>query len=336
MPTVRMTPEDATGLRTRWGLKLAELAPTRSDSRKAADMDLGIAGRTALVCASTSGLGLATSAALAHDGAETVVVTGRSEARVRRDAAAGLPRAVGIAVDLVEEGGAEQLCAGPRVEQVGEPDILVLNGPGPASPAPPPTSVDGARTAFATLVTPHHALVSHVLPGMRDTSAGVGSSAVGSSGVVAPLPGPRRCPTPGARHWPATSRPSPPRWRLDAVTVNMLLPGRIATDRVAELATQAAAKPRHARARRSRLEVPQAPSPPAATADPAEFGAAAAFLCSAPAGTSRAWCCGATAACCRLPRRGSGRPSRIRAPLPPVSPFPIDVSGVTLNPHSEQ
>ena len=66
-------------------------------------MDLGLAGKTALVCASTSGLGRATAAALAADGV-TVVITGRSEDRVAQ-VAAELPGAVGIACDLVAPGG---------------------------------------------------------------------------------------------------------------------------------------------------------------------------------------------------------------------------------------
>src|SRR4051794_29916780 len=92
-------------------------------------MDLGLAGRTALVCASTSGLGLATARALAAEGA-TVVVNGRSADRARK-IAAELPGAVGVGVDLVSPGGAERLLAQAR-EAVGDIDVLVLNGPGPA------------------------------------------------------------------------------------------------------------------------------------------------------------------------------------------------------------
>ena len=50
-------------------------------------MDLGLAERTALVCASTSGLGLATARALCEDGTR-VVVTSRSSERAEEVAAA--------------------------------------------------------------------------------------------------------------------------------------------------------------------------------------------------------------------------------------------------------
>jgi len=56
-------------------------------------MDLGLAERTALVCASTSGLGLATARALCEDGAR-VVVTSRSSERAE-EVAAALPNAIG-------------------------------------------------------------------------------------------------------------------------------------------------------------------------------------------------------------------------------------------------
>jgi 3-oxoacyl-[acyl-carrier protein] reductase len=68
---------------------------------------------------------------------------------------------------------------------------------------------------------------------------------------------------------------------LDSVTVNMLLPGRIATDRVAEL-DHAAAKRRGTSVEDIQLESRKT-IPARRYGEPAEFGAAAAFLCSAPA-----------------------------------------------------
>ena len=61
-------------------------------------MDLGLTGRTALVCASTGGLGAATARALAAEGAN-VVVSGR-RAQQAGDLAAELPSAIGVPVDL--------------------------------------------------------------------------------------------------------------------------------------------------------------------------------------------------------------------------------------------
>ena len=93
-------------------------------------MDLGLAERTALVCASTSGLGLATARALCDNGA-IVVVTSRSNERAE-EVAAALPNAIGIGCDLVAADGAARLF-GESTKRVGKIDILVLNGPGPAA-----------------------------------------------------------------------------------------------------------------------------------------------------------------------------------------------------------
>src|SRR5690242_857561 len=91
-------------------------------------MDLGIAGRTAVVCASTSGLGEAVARALAAEGAH-VVVSGRRGERARQ-IAAELPSAVGVEVDLTDPADDERLLATAR-EAFGEIDVLILNGPGP-------------------------------------------------------------------------------------------------------------------------------------------------------------------------------------------------------------
>ena len=66
-------------------------------------MDLGLTGRTALVCASTGGLGAATARALAAEGAN-VVVSGR-RAQQAGDLAAELPSAIGVPVDLMTPDG---------------------------------------------------------------------------------------------------------------------------------------------------------------------------------------------------------------------------------------
>src|SRR6478672_9708340 len=141
-------------------------------------MDLALAARTALVCASTSGLGLATARALAEDGA-TVVVTSRSAERAK-EVAATLPKAVGIGCDLVSEDGADALIAA-ATDHVGGIDILVLNGPGPAPGLAADTDIAGIDAAVATLVKPQVQLVRSVLPKMGSQQCG---SPIAQSGVV--------------------------------------------------------------------------------------------------------------------------------------------------------
>jgi 3-oxoacyl-[acyl-carrier protein] reductase len=92
-------------------------------------MDLGIAGRKAIVCASSRGLGRACAHALAQAGCE-VVVNGRKRdavestvAELRRETGATI---VGVAADVGTPAGQEALLAACP-----EPDILVNNNSGP-------------------------------------------------------------------------------------------------------------------------------------------------------------------------------------------------------------
>src|SRR5256886_6109388 len=100
-------------------------------------MDLGLAGRVALVCGSTKGLGRAVAKALAHEGAR-VAVNGRHEDAAER-AAQQLASETGQQVmafvaDVGERGEAEGLVE--RVHhEMGRVDVLFCNASGP--PAAP-------------------------------------------------------------------------------------------------------------------------------------------------------------------------------------------------------
>jgi 3-oxoacyl-[acyl-carrier protein] reductase len=236
-------------------------------------MDLGLRGRTALVCASTGGLGEALARALAAEDAN-VVVSGRRGERARQ-VAADLPRAVGIEVDLTSRDGPATLFAA-AMDAFGAVDVLVLNGPGPAPGSAVDVTADGVDQAIHTLVLPQQQMVSLVLPAMRAKGWGR-VLAIGSSGVAAPLPNLAlsnlgRAALAGYLKTLATEVAG------DGVTVNMLLPGRIATDRVASLDRVAAER------RGIPVEQVQATSrqsiPAGRYGRVAEFGAVGAFLCS--------------------------------------------------------
>jgi 3-oxoacyl-[acyl-carrier protein] reductase len=235
-------------------------------------VELGLTGRCAVVCASTGGLGEAIARALAAEGA-SVVVSGRRGDRAR-EIAAELPKAVGVGVDLTSESGAAELVAVAR-KTFGEVDVLVLNGPGP-KPGPA-TSVDdeGLDSAVETLLCPHLRLLALTLPGMR--SRGWGRVlAVGSSGVDAPLPN-LALSNLGRSAFHSYLKTLASEVAADGVTVNMLLPGRIATDRVAFLDEAAATRLGTTAddiAARSRATIPAG-----RYGDPAEFGAVGTFLC---------------------------------------------------------
>jgi 3-oxoacyl-[acyl-carrier protein] reductase len=156
----------------------------------------------------------------------------------------------------------------------------VLNGPGPAPGTARDVDPDGIRTAIETLVVPHQVLLERALPGMVDRGWGRVLS-ISSSSVQSPIPGLAlsnlgRAALAGYLKTLATEvAPS-------GVTVNSLLPGRIATARAEQVDTAVAQ-----RTGRPREEVEaqvRATIPVGRYGDPDEFGAAAAFLCSAAAG----------------------------------------------------
>lgn len=189
-----------------------------------------LSGIRALVCASTSGLGEASARALTGAGA-SVAVSGRRMERATA-IADSLDGAVPIACDLTAPGAADELYRS-TVDALGGVDVLVLNGPGPA-PAPAATiESEALQSALDTLFFAQVRLAELALPAMREQGWGR-IIAIGSSGVETPLPG--------------LTASNSARWALaaflktlagevaaDGVTVNLVLPGRIATDRVAEL-----------------------------------------------------------------------------------------------------
>src|ERR1700754_2558840 len=193
-------------------------------------MDTGLQGRTAIVPGSSSGLGLAVARALAGEGANVVLVGRRGEL-VQKEAAK-LPSAVGVEADLADPDVPARLVAEAE-QRFGPVDVLVLNGGGP----PPGLAADFTPEQFATavdlLVQPHLRLVAGVLPGMRERGFGR-IVAVGSSGVQQPIDGlvasnAARAALAGYLKTLAGEVAA------DGVTVNMVLPGRIDTDRVAVL-----------------------------------------------------------------------------------------------------
>jgi 3-oxoacyl-[acyl-carrier protein] reductase len=236
-------------------------------------MDLGLKGRTAVVCASTGGLGEAVARALGAEGAR-VVVSGRRGDRAR-ELAAELPDAIGVEVDLTTDDGPDRLHRA-AVEAFGAVDVLVLNGPGPAPSTAADLTQDGVETAFRLLVRPQQRLVSLVLPGMRARGWGR-ILAIGSSGVAAPLPN-LALSNLGRAALAAYLKTLAAETAADGVTVNLLLPGRIATDRVAQLDRSAAE--RQGVSATEIKERSMATIPAGRYGRPEEFGAVGAFLCS--------------------------------------------------------
>lgn len=241
-------------------------------------MDLGIAGRSAIVCASSRGLGRACAVELARAGVR-LLVNGRDADRldkVRKEIAAETGAEVlAVAADLTtEEGRAALLAAMP------EPDILVNNNGGP----PPRDFRAVDREAMlagleANMVAPAM-LIRAVIDSMVKRRFGRIVN-ITSGSVKMPMAGLDL--SSGARAGLTGFVAGIARSVAHAnVTINNLMPGQFDTDRIAALIdNQARQSGRSAEEIRKQREQ----SVPARRfGDPTEFGAACAFLCSAPAG----------------------------------------------------
>lgn len=239
-------------------------------------MDLGIGGRNAVVCASTAGLGEAAARALAADGAH-VLVCGRRGERAA-SIAAELPGATATEVDLMAPGGPEALLA-TAADAFDHVDILVLNGPGPRPGTASTLTPEDSARAVHDLLLVQQTLVEAVLPGMRERGWGR-IVAIGSSGVVQPLTH-LALSNIGRSALAAYLKSLATEVAGDGVTVNMVLPGRIATDRTDAIDSgQADREGRPLAEVRAGIER-GIPARRYGRAD--EFGAVVAFLCGMPA-----------------------------------------------------
>ena len=239
-------------------------------------MDLGIKGRTAIVAGSTSGLGLAVARALAEEGVIVAFCGRRGE--LAHQYAAQYSGSIGIEVDLQQKDSAKRFVEA-AVDGLGPIDIVVLNSGGPTPGTASGLTIDAVDSAIQTLLVRQIELVSAVLRTMRERGWGrvVG---VGSSGIQQPLPGLAlsNIARAGLAGYLKTLSGEV---AGDGVTVNMVMPGRIATDRVASLDQM---KAEREGAEVSAVEEHSRSSIPAGRyGTPEEFGAVAAFLCSAQA-----------------------------------------------------
>jgi 3-oxoacyl-[acyl-carrier protein] reductase len=197
-------------------------------------MDLGITGKTALVMSAGGGLGSAIAVALAREGARVVVsdrseeALGRTVARIRDTGG----QAVGIAADLRELNSLDRLVEAAR-RAFGDPDILVNNSGGPAPSAVADVASDVWRGEFDAMVLSLMHLADLVLPSMRVRGWGRIITST-SSGVIVPIAnlGVSNTLRAALLGWSKTLANEV---ACDGVCVNVVLPGRIATDRIRAL-----------------------------------------------------------------------------------------------------
>lgn len=240
-------------------------------------MDLGLKGKRALVLSSSRGLGRGIAEAIAREGGD-VFMTARSADRLGAAAdsinAAGAGRAHVMAADLTTQ--ADEIHA-RAVEALGGPiDVLVANTGGP----PPGTALtvqpDAWTPQFEALVLPVFRLAALVLPAMREGRFGR-ILIVSSSGVEQPIPNlvMSNALRASLRGWAKTLASEV---AADGVTVNLLLPGRIETDRTGEL--DAANAKRTGKTVEDVAKAARATIPADRYGDVAEFADVATFLVS--------------------------------------------------------
>ena len=219
-------------------------------------MDLGIAGKTALVTAASKGLGLGAASALAAEGCN-VAVNARDPRRLA-SVVESIPGSThALAGDVTDPEEPARLVEA-TVQRFGGLDILVANAGGP----PPARALElddaAIRAALEANLLTSIRLVRAALPHMRE--AGWGRIVLLTSfGVKQPIPTLAASNTARTGLW-AWAKTAAADLIEDGITVNLLCPGMHATDRVRELG--------HA----GRL------------GDPDDFGRIAAFLCSIHAG----------------------------------------------------
>ena len=244
-------------------------------------MDLGIAGKRALVLASSRGLGKGIAVALAREGAH-VLLCGRSAETLKAnyDAinAEGPGRADWVQADLGEADFVETIVGAVR-EKLGGVDILVNNSGGPTPGSTEDMSEDKLVAYFQAMVLRLITLTNRLLPGMKEQRWGR-ILTVASSGVIEPIPGLALSNTlrPALAGWSKTLATEVAE---HGITSNMLLPGSIFTDRLKSL--DAAAAERSGRPVDEVRAASEKAIPARRYGTVEEFAATAAFLCSAPA-----------------------------------------------------
>lgn len=219
-------------------------------------MDLGLSGRRAAVAAASGGLGFASAAALAADGAQ-VVICGRDRGRID-DAAARIGNGcIGLVQDVADAAGGAAFVAA-ATEALGGLDIVVANGGGPPAGTFASTPVDAYDTALDLNLMSVVGMAKAAVPAMQAQRWGrfvaITSLSVRQPMATLILSNTARAGVTGFLKTVALEVAA------DGVTVNTVQPGLHATDRVRQLFGDT--------------------EPGGRIGDPADFGSVVAFLCS--------------------------------------------------------
>ena len=220
-------------------------------------MDLGLAGKVALVTASSKGLGRASALALSQEGAK-VVLCARDEAALAEAAAAMPGEALAVAADVTDPATPQRL-VDAAVDRFGGLDVLVANAGGPPPARAREVDDERLQAALQANLLTSIRLVQAALPPMR--AAGWGRIClVTSKSVKEPIPTLALSNTARTGLW-GWAKTAAADLFGDGITLNLACPGSHDTDRARETGS-----------------LGDGP-----VGDPADFGKVVCFLCSDPA-----------------------------------------------------
>ncbi|HEX6763428.1 MAG TPA: SDR family oxidoreductase [Gaiellaceae bacterium] len=192
-------------------------------------MDLGLGGRTAIVCGASSGLGLAAAESLAGEGANVAMFARRRE---ELELQANRLGALAVRGDVTNQADLERLVE-RTVQAFGGVDVLVWNSGGPPPGNAATITDERLETAFELLLLPAVRLVRFTLPWLEKSDAGrivfITSGAVKEPTEHLALTNSVR---PGVTGFAKTLANE---LGAKGITVNCVAPGRIDTPRMQEL-----------------------------------------------------------------------------------------------------
>jgi 3-oxoacyl-[acyl-carrier protein] reductase len=227
-------------------------------------MDLGLDGKVALVTGASQGIGHGIARELASEGAR-VAVSSRTEDKI--EAAAGEIGARAYVHDTLDLDAAPGLIEAVE-RDLGPIDILVTNTGGPPGGDPLEFTREQWEAAHRELVIAPIEMIELVAPGMRERGFGRVVS-VSSSAAREPIQNLLL----SSAHRPGllgAFKVLAQKLAADGITLNTILPGRIATDRISHL---------HGSIEKAQ-EVAREQIPAGRLGTAEEIAAAAAFLCS--------------------------------------------------------
>jgi 3-oxoacyl-[acyl-carrier protein] reductase len=242
-------------------------------------MDFRIQGKTALVLGASQGIGQAIAKALAAEGVNLLLAARNADnlAVTQKECQASGVSAEICTLDLSDATSVSEFITSISGKSI---DILVSNSGGPPASTVPGIESSAWVAQFQSMVLAQIQIIEAVLPGMRERGWGR-IQVVSSSGIQIPIPHLAISNTLRAS-LAAYCKTLAGQVAAQGVTVNLLLPGRIDTDRVRWLDQNVATKQSISVEQAKANSVAQIPA--GRYGEPEEFGSVAAFYASDQAG----------------------------------------------------